>query len=408
MSIPRPALAATLALLAACSSPPLPVEQRALALSKDVLIVDGHVDVPYRLDEQAQKGGPVDDVSRRTAGGDFDYERAIEGGFDAPFMSIYTPAEAATLGRSKSLADRLIDRVEGLARAHPQKFEMARSAADVRRIAGAGRIALLLGMENGSPLEGSLDNLRHFHERGVRYITLCHGKDNDICDSSYDELRSNKGLSSFGREVVLLMNELGILVDVSHISDDSFWQVMELSRAPVIASHSSLRHFVPDFERNMSDEMVAKVGEKGGVVMINFGSSFLTREANEHNQKRRAAAQAFAAELGLPVDSPEVEKRMAEWALAHRFPFATLADVANHIQRAVQIAGIDHVGLGSDFDGVGDTLPIGLKSVADYPNLILELMRRGYTEEDVRKICGGNALRVLEAAERTARELELD
>jgi len=408
MTIRRPAFAAILGLLAACSSTPLPVEQRALELSKEVLIVDGHVDLPYRLDEQARKGGPVDDVSRRTAGGDFDYERAVEGGFDAPFMSIYTPAEAAVLGQSKALAERLIDSVEGLARAHPQKFELARSAADVRRIAAAGRIALLLGMENGSPLEGSLENLRHFAGRGVRYVTLCHAKDNDICDSSYDTLRTNKGLSRFGREAVLLMNELGVLVDVSHVSDDSFWQVMELSRAPVIASHSSLRHFVPDFERNLSDEMVAKVGELGGVVMINFGSSFLTREANDYNKQRKAAAAAHAAQLGLPVDSPEVEKHMAEWALAHRFPFATVADVANHIERAVAIAGVDHVGLGSDFDGVGDSLPTGLKSVADYPNLILELMRRGFTEEDVRKICGENALRVLEAAEKTARKLELN
>ena len=396
---------ALLGLCVACSTPS-PPEQRARELSQEFVIVDGHVDVPFRLEELAQKGEPVDDVSKRTAKGDFDYERAREGGFDAPFMSIYTPAEAADEGRSKALADRLIDLVEELARLSPQKFEMARSAADVRRIAASGRIAFLLGMENGSPLEGSLANLDHFHKRGVRYITLCHGKDNDICDSSYDKSRTHRGLTSFGREVVLRMNELGVLVDVSHISDDSFWQVIKLTRAPVIASHSSMRYFVPGFERNISDEMVTAVGQNGGVVMINFGSSFLTHEANEHMQQRKELTQSIAAELGLKADAPEVELRLAEWAETHPLPYARVADVADHIDRAVRFAGIEHVGLGSDFDGVGDSLPVGLKSVADYPNLIAELLRRGYSESDVRKICGENVLRALAAAAQVAHELE--
>jgi membrane dipeptidase len=321
-------------------------------------------------------------------------------------MSIYTPAQAADEGRSKALADQLIDLVEGLARKSPKKFELARSSADVRRSAAAGRIALLLGMENGSPLEGKLENLDHFYARGVRYITLCHSKDNLICDSSYDKSRTHKGLSTLGREVVLRMNELGIMVDVSHISDDSFWQVLRLTQVPVIASHSSLRHFVPEFERNMSDEMVAAVAKNGGVVMINFGSSFLTTQANQHFQLRAETRKAIAAQLGLDEGAAEVGTRMAEWDMTHRFQFATVSDVANHIDRAVILAGIRHVGLGSDFDGVGDSLPLGLKSVADYPNLIAELLRRGYSDEDIGLLCGENVLRVLDQVGSAATKLQ--
>lgn len=399
------ALAAFLAcsLLAACAAPgSRDPSVRARELAQELILLDGHVDVPYRLHEQS-KVGVMDDVSTRTTRGDFDLPRARAGGLDAPFFSIYTPSACEAAGTARVLANGLIDLVEGIVRAHPGELVLARTAGEVRAAAAQGRLAVLLGMENGSPLEGSLANLEHFFARGVRYITLCHGEDNHLCDSSYDTRRTHRGLSAFGREVVLRMNELGILVDVSHVSDDTFWQVIGLSRAPVIASHSSLRHFVPGFQRNLSDEMLRALAKNGGVVQINFGSGFLTERANAASLARWQAGQAFAEERGLSDAAPEVEAFTREWDAAHPFPFADVSDVADHIERAVEVAGIDHVGLGSDFDGVGNTLPTGLKDVSDYPNLIAELLRRGYSKGDIEKICSGNVLRVMEAAERVAR-----
>ena len=256
-------------------------------------------------------------------------------------------------------------------------------------------------MENGSPIEGKLENLDHFYRRGVRYITLTHSKDNHICDSSYDTSRTHGGLTTFGRDVVTRMNELGILIDVSHLSDDAFWDVMQLTRAPVIASHSSLRHFIPGFERNMSDEMVRAMAENGGVVQINFGSTFLTADANGHNAKTREAVARFAEANG-GRDSEATRTFRDKYRSENPFPFATVADAADHIDRVVELAGIDHVGLGSDYDGVGDTLPVGLKDVSGYPNLLAELLRRGYSERDLEKICSANVLRVMEANERLA------
>ena len=402
----RSTFALLLLACSACSTPPKgPPELRAKELAHEFIILDGHIDVPERLYAQKSSGKPVDDVGLRTEGGDFDHPRAVEGGLDAPFMSIFTPAEDEEKGTSRQVAEELIDLVEGIVRAHPDEFTLARTADEVRRAKKEHKLALLLGMENGSPVEGKLENVEHFFERGVRYITLCHGKDNHICDSSYDERHTHKGLTPFGREVVQRMNELGILVDVSHISDDSFWQVMELTKAPAIASHSSLRHFVPGFERDMGDDMLRRLAENGGVIQINFGSSFLTQPANQHFIEQRKAGQDYAAEHGLAEDAPELEAYMKEWSQAHPLPFANVKDVADHIDHAVEVAGIDHVGFGSDFDGVGDTLPTGLKDVSMYPNLIAELLRRGHSEKDIEKICSGNVLRVMEACERVAREL---
>jgi membrane dipeptidase len=397
------ALFLLLLLLGSCAAPErVAPEIRAPRLAREVLILDGHVDVPIRLYGQKHSGGDLDDVTARSEGGDFDWERAVAGGLDAPFMSIYTPASSEDEGNSKAMADELIDLVEGIAATGPEKFTIARTAKQVRRAFRDGKIALLMGMENGSPIEGDLANLDHFFERGVRYITLCHSKDNHICDSSYDDRHTHRGLTPFGREVVERMNRLGIMVDVSHISDDSFWQVMELTRAPAIASHSSLRHFVPGFERNMSDEMVRRLAENGGVIQINFGSSFLTAEANAHGDRRRQAQERFREEHGVEARSAEDRAFRDEWTASNPFPFATVAVVADHIDRVVELAGIDHVGLGSDFDGVGPTLPIGLEDVSGYPNLLAELLRRGYSEGDVAKICSGNVLRVMEQVERIA------
>ncbi len=369
----------------------------ARELAHRFVIVDGHVDVPYRL------GTHPDDVSTRTAGGDFDWPRAKLGGLDAPFMSIDTPAALEDEGGSFALAEKLIDGVEAIARKDPDKFVLVRTVADVNAAATAGKVGFLMGMENGSPIEGKLDNVDHFFRRGVRYITLCHGKDNHICDSSYDTRHTHKGLTPFGRDVVKRMNDLGIIVDVSHVSDDSFWQALELSRAPVFASHSSCRAFTPGLERNMSDEMIVAMAKKGGVILINFGSFFLDARITRLTLEQDERMQAALAARGIAPGTPAGDEFEEEYGRARPLPFADVHDVADHIDHVVRIAGIDHVGFGSDFDGVGDTLPVGLKDVSMYPNLIAILLQRGYSDEDIEKVCGGNALRVLGEVEKAAR-----
>ena len=372
------------------------VSVRAAELAKEFVILDGHVDVPYRLVEG------MEDISQSTKTGDFDYPRAIEGGLDVPFMSIYIPASFQESGGAKDKADELIDMVAGFEEQWPEKFKVITSPSEVSALHGTGVIALPMGMENGAGIEDDLANLEHFHDRGIRYITLTHSENNLICDSSYAEERTWNGLSDFGREVVGEMNRLGIMIDVSHISDDTFYQVMELSQAPVIASHSSARAFTPDWERNMDDDMIRLLGEKGGVIQINFGSSFLLESAKVQGSEYWDALQVEAESLGVGPNSPALEEFNKTYWMDREKIFADLSDVVAHIDHVVEIAGIDHVGLGSDFDGVGDSLPTGLKDVSYYPNLIRALLEAGYTEEDIQKICSGNVMRVWEEVEDVA------
>jgi len=361
---------------------------KAIDLARNTIIVDGHVDVPYRV---AQSG---EDVGIATDKGDFDYPRAMKGGLNAPFMSIYVAATYQASGGAKAEADRLIGLVEGLAGQHPDKFEIAKSVADLRRITAAGKIALPMGMENGAPIEGDLANLDHFWQRGIRYITLTHSLVNHLSDSSYDTERRWGGLSAVKR-----MNDLGIIVDISHVSDEAFYDVIKTSRVPVIASHSSLRHFTPGFERNMSDEMVRALGKNGGIIMINYGSAFLDQGFVDWRNGLRAAFTAHMKENGLEYSDTLEEKFTADYTKDAPIPFADVDTVIDHIDRVRDLVGVDHIGLGSDFDGVGDSLPTGLKDASMMPNLIQGLMDRGYSEGDIIKILSGNALRVWQAVE---------
>jgi len=391
-------VAAATLLLSACSqsadAPETVLAPDANTIAKTSIIVDTHVDVPYRISAVAA------DISESTESGDFDYPRAISGGLNAPFMSIYTPANLEAAGRSREVADQLIDLVEGFVEHSPEKFAIARSVADVREQFAAGIMSLPLGMENGSPIEGDLANLQYFYDRGIRYITPTHSLSNHISDSSYDENRQWNGLSEFGDEVIREMNRLGIMVDVSHVSDDAFWQIIDISVVPVIASHSSARHFTPDFERNMNDEMIVALAENGGVIQINFGSIFVTKKAHEYSMARTEAGKIFAADN--PNFSTIDMYRKFPAIYEEEFgplPFASVDDVLDHIDHVVELTSIDNVGIGSDFDGVGDSLPIGLKDVAAYPNLIDGLLGRGYSEADIKKILGENLLRVWQAVE---------
>ena len=371
------------------------LQKVADSLAQAFIIVDGHVDLPYRLSvknfrlERQYLAIPVS-----TTEGDFDYERAKKGGLDAPFMSIYIPSvEQQKPDKGKTLADTLINMVEGIAAAHPDKFALARSPADIERNTAEGKVSLPMGMENGAPVGNDLRMVKYFFDRGIRYITLTHGKDNQISDSSYDSTSTWNGLSPFGEQMVSEMNRVGVMVDVSHISDSAFYDVMRVTRAPVIASHSSCRYFTPGFQRNMSDDMIRRLGKNGGVIQINFGASFLDSTARK-NDALRDSLEALLVSKNLTSKDPEAQPIIAQFAEDHRELYSDVARVADHIDHVVRLVGIDHVGIGSDYDGVGDSLPIGLKDVSTYPNLIAELLKRGYTSEDVEKICYKNVFRV--------------
>lgn len=389
------ALAVTLTLAAGnAHSATINASDKAKTLARQTIIVDGHIDVPYRVNEKWV------DVTQATEDGDFDYPRAIEGGLNAPFMSVYVPASMDNSPQSTQLAHMLIDSVEAIVARAPDKFAIARSVSDVREHFKQGLISLPMGMENGSPIQGDMANLHHFYERGIRYITLAHSQSNHISDSSYDLRRQWNGLSPFGKALIAEMNNIGMLIDISHVSDDAFYQVIELTQAPVIASHSSLRKFTPGFERNMNDDMVKKLGENGGVIMINFGSGFVTKEARQWRAGMSQARNQIIKTEG--ADSPKLANFEATYREENPYPYSTLSEVLDHIDHVVNLIGIDHVGIGSDYDGVGDSLPEGLKDVSDFPNLVQGLMDRDYSESDIKKILSGNILRVWSEVENFA------
>jgi len=366
-------------------------------VAQKYLLIDTHIDVPYRLEEEWS------DVTLSTQEGDFDYPRARKGGLDIPFMSIYTPAESEEEGNSFDLANRLIDRVEAIAGRAPQKFVVVKTPEQAEKAHSLGLIGLAMGMENGSPIDGKLENIGFFKNRGISYITLTHSLSNHISDSSYDEERQWNGLSPFGKEMVAEMNRVGIMVDVSHISDEAFWQVLKLSEVPVIASHSSARHYTPGWERNMSDEMIKALADKGGVIQVNFGSSFLTEEGRQWYETMDEVRDAFKEKNGLDEEDAGYSEAMKNFGDSYRienpFPFATMDDLVANFQHIIDLAGVEHVGIGSDFDGVGDSLPVGMKNVSDYPNLIEALLKLEYSMEDIAGIMGGNLMRVWRSAQ---------
>jgi len=383
-----------------------PTLEEAEALAKKYIITDGHVDLPFRLVVQMFRFQKImEDVSVRTDG-NFDYVKAKEGGLDAPFMSIYIPSSRQKDGTAKVLADSLIDIVENITVEHPDKFALAKTPEDVEANFEKGLISLPMGMENGAPIMDDLGNVEYFYEKGIRYITLTHSTDNQICDSSYDSTYTWNGLSPFGEEVVKEMNRVGIMVDVSHISDSTFYDVMKLTKAPAIASHSSCREFTPGFERNMNDDMIKKLAENGGVIQINFGSTFIDGSLREVSRANRSKVRDFMAENGYTNYRDSAVTAYAKQVNAENPPYSDVQKVADHIDHVVSLVGVDHVGFGSDYDGVGDTLPEGLKDVSMYPNLILELLKRGYSEEDIEKICYKNVFRVWKEVAQVAADLQ--
>jgi len=367
--------------------------RRARAILAQTPIVDTHIDFPWHLVERNKWYKPGYTAwALKNPDGDFDFERAKKGGLYGAFMSIYIPARyQKEPGRSKQVADSLIDMVYAVARDYPGKFALAMTANDVTTNFKKGIVSLPMGMENGAPIE-TLADVDYFHRRGIRYVTLAHSRDNKICDSSYDTLHTHKGLSEFGRQVVREMNRVGIMVDVSHLSDDAIWDVLEIARKPLIATHSACRHFTPGFERNLSDTLIRAIAKTGGVVQVPFSHYFLSTDA----RAKFAAAEKALKDKKLDENSPEGRAFMkSQLTLAG----ITVRDVVDHIDHIKKLVGIEYIGLGSDFDGVGLALPPDLADASMLPNLVAELLRRGYSEADIRKICSENVLRVWRANE---------
>jgi membrane dipeptidase len=379
------------------------LREKADKLAHQFIITDGHVDLPYRLKVQnfRLERHYIDSlvIATDSKTGNFDYVRAKKGGLSVPFMSIYIPANLQKTGKEKQLADSLIDMIQGLIKANPDKFAEGRTPQSAAKNFKKGLISMPMGMENGAPIL-ELSDVAYFYKRGIRYITLTHGKDNHICDSSYDTTRTWGGLSPYGREVVAEMNRVGVMVDISHVSDDAFWAVMDLTKKPCIASHSSCRYFTPEFKRNMSDSMIQRLGKNGGVIQINFGTSFLDEKARKDIDAKHKEVAKLLAEKGLKESDKAAKPIIEQFQIDNPILFADVEKVADHIDHVFKLIGIDHIGLGSDFDGVGDTLPTGLKDVSQYPNLIYVLLKRGYTDKDIEKICYKNVWRVWNQVEK--------
>jgi membrane dipeptidase len=339
-----------------------------------------------------------------------DLRRMKAGGLDAEFFAVYVgrefvgkkPSEGG--GAARRALD-IIDVVYDQVRRHPGSLEMAYTVSDIRRIARSGKIAALMGIEGGHAIEDSIHTLRMFYKLGVRYMTLTHSNTNDWADSSGDindpNVKHHNGLTEFGREVVREMTRIGMMVDISHVSDKTFYDVIELSTAPVIASHSSARA-IADHPRNMTDDMLKAVARNGGVVMVNFYDGFLDSRKAALAIRGRAKMEEFNKQY--PNDPQRARDEMNKWLAANdagRIPLSTLIDHIDHIAR---VAGIDHVGIGSDFDGVPFTgLPEGMEDISKLPSITVELMKRGYSDADIKKVLGENLLRVMSDVERVAR-----
>lgn len=373
------------------------LSRRARIIAQSEIIVDSHIDVPYRLHEKPQ------DISIRTENGHFDYPRAREGGLNVAFWAIYVPSYHYQKGGGKQLTDKLIDMVDEFPQKWPDKFAVVTSVNEVKDQIKSDKVLVALGIENGEAIEEDLQNLAHFYNRRVRYITLTHGENNRICDSATDDTQLWSGLSPFGRKVVEEMNRLGIMIDVSHISDSSFYQVMAISKAPVIASHSACRELTPGFKRNMDDRMIRLLAEKGGVINIGFGSYFIHSDYITKTEILLKKFKLFLKEHQLTESDSAAIIWKRNYRAVHPAPAGQLSDLVDHIDHVVQLVGVEHVGFGSDFEGVL-SLPDGIEDVSDYPQIIRELLKRGYQEEDIKKICGENMLRVWSQVEKAAQK----
>jgi membrane dipeptidase len=391
------ALLVTSASAAAAQSDP--ALERARKLLRSVPLIDGHNDLAWEIRES--KTAPMDvaayDLRTRTPG-HTDLERLKAGQVGAQFWSIYVPGEVKDSGYARIQLEQFDIARRFIAR-YPERLALALTAADIEREFKRGRVASLLGMEGGHVIENSLGTLRSYYDLGARYMTLTHNVTLDWADAALDSTRHD-GLTDFGREVVREMNRLGMLVDLSHVSPATMSDALDVTQAPVIFSHSSARALT-EHPRNVPDSILQRLPKNGGVVMLTFVPAFVSNEVAQYEKRETEENERISAEV---ADTAEVSRRMEQWSAANPRPQATLAQVADHIEHVRKVAGMDHVGLGSDFDGITN-VPVGLEDVSTFPQLFAELIRRGWSDDDLRKLAGRNVLRVLREAERTAERL---
>jgi membrane dipeptidase len=373
---------------------------RARALLKQTPLIDGHNDYPWALREKAQRDFARLDIAKPQPSIMTDIPRLRAGGVGGQFWSVYVPVELTGQTAVTATLEE-IDTVHQMVRRYPDTFELALTADDVERIFKEGRIASLIGMEGGHSIDNSLAALRMFYRLGARYMTLTHAKNTGWADSATDDPKFG-GLAPFGEEVVREMNWLGMLVDLSHVSPETMEDAIRVSQAPVIFSHSSARA-LNDVPRNVPDAVLRLLPKNDGVVMVTFVPGFLSPAVAGWNKLQDAERERLTKQF--PSDAAAVTRGVDEWTRSHPAPRATLTDAADHIDHIRQIAGIDHIGLGSDFDGI-TAVPVGLEDVSTYPSLVAELLRRGYKDEEVGKILGGNILRVMRQVEKVSKRLQ--
>ncbi len=385
------------------------ISAKARQIHESALVIDTHADTPQRFLDENYDIGSTDPKDH----GHVSLDKAKAGNLGAEFFSIWVEPETNQGHFARHTLD-LIDSVYEQAARHPDRMMMAFSVDDIERAHKQKKLAALLGIEGGHSIENDIHLLRDFYRLGVRYMTLSWSNTNEWADSSGDinnpKIEHHNGLSDFGKEVVLEMNRLGMLVDISHVADKTFYDTIAVTKAPVIASHSSARALT-NHPRNMTDDMLRAVAKNGGVVQVNFYNAFIDedyRKAAEAQAKDRdAAVKAYDDQMkaaGKTVTYLDNDRIEREWAAKiPRPPFKSLMD---HIDHIAKVAGVDHVGLGSDFDGVSGATPQGIDSAADLPKITQALLDRGYSADDIRKILGGNVLRVFREAERVSRELQ--
>ncbi|HSI16935.1 MAG TPA: dipeptidase [Sphingomonas sp.] len=379
---------------------------RVARVLKDTPLIDGHNDWAETLAEREGEKRWTIDLRRMTPTGpdryNTDIERLRKGGVGGQFWSVYVSADLPPLEQVKQTLDQ-IDLVRHIVARYPETFELARTAADVRRIHKAGRIASMMGVEGGGQIANDLSVLRSYQALGAGYLTLTHVLTIDWADAATDNPKHG-GLTKFGEAVVHELNRLGMLVDLSHVSEDTMRDALRVSKAPVIFSHSSARA-LDDHPRDVSDEVLKLVAANGGVVMVNYAPNYVSDAMRRWGADRAAERARLNAPPygGLFIGQPDkAAAAMKQWEADHPRPVVTLAMVADHVEHIAKVAGVDHVGIGSDYDGVGNELPVGLENVDTYPALLAELMRRGWSDADVAKVAGGNVLRVMERAEAVA------
>ncbi|HZQ94724.1 MAG TPA: dipeptidase [Candidatus Sulfotelmatobacter sp.] len=384
------------------------ISAKARQIHDSALIVDTHADTPQRFLDQGFDIGSTDPSDI----GHISLDKARRGNLGAEFFSIWVDPQTNQGNYARQSFD-LIDSVYEQAAHHPDRMMMAFSTADIERARRLHKLAALMGIEGGHSIENDMRLLRDFYRLGVRYMTLSWSNTNEWADSSGDiddpKVQHHNGLTDFGKQVVLEMNRLGMMVDISHVADKTFWDAMATTRAPVIASHSSSRALV-DAPRNMTDDMLKAVAKNGGVVQVNFYNGF---DDEDFRKAMEAQAKDSAAEIqkfidqqkaeGKPVDYVQVDRIEREWMA--KIPRPPLKSLIDHIDHIAKVAGVDHVGLGSDFDGVSGATPQGIDSAADLPRITQALLDRGYSAQDIHKILGGNLMRVFREVERVSREM---